>query len=74
MTLKRLTKCTIVVLLTATLFTGCKEYAETVAEREGVTNFRHKSGGYMQYDIENGTVTCREHTTRSELTCWKNSN
>lgn len=74
MTIKSLTKCTFVVLLTATLFTGCKEYSETVAEREGVSNFKNKAGGYMQYDIENGTVTCREHKTRSELTCWKNGN
>jgi hypothetical protein len=61
-------------MLTTVFLTGCQPYYEAVAKRESVTNLRIKDGGYIMYEIENGTVTCREHTVRSELTCWKNSN
>jgi regulator of protease activity HflC (stomatin/prohibitin superfamily) len=52
--------------------TGCTPRSVTVARYDGVTDVREISGGYITYKIENGTVTCREHSTRSELTCWKN--
>jgi len=51
---------------------GCAPRSETVSRFEGVTDVRETSGGYITYKIENGEVTCREHSTRSELTCWKN--
>ena len=60
-------------LLTAGLCaSGCTPRTETVARYDGVSDVRETSGGYITYKIENGTVTCREHSRRSELTCWKN--
>ena len=53
------------------LLAGCGSRAETVSRFEGVTDVRETSGGYITYKIENGTVKCREHSHRSELTCWK---
>lgn len=34
------------------------------------SNVREVDGGYIMYDIERGTVTCREHKKRAELACW----
>jgi uncharacterized lipoprotein YehR (DUF1307 family) len=61
-------------ILASVLITGCVDRAEQVEKFDGVTNVREKAGGYIMYDIEKGTVTCYEHTRRSELTCWKNGN
>lgn len=70
-------------LLFCVLLAGCEEsfvastrrvpslQFEKRSHSPGVSNARYVGSGYMHYEIEDGTVTCREHTTRSELACWK---
>ncbi len=58
-------------VVSCVVLTGCNDRTETVAKFEGVQDVRETSGGYITYTIENGTVKCREHRSRSELTCWK---
>lgn len=41
-------------------------------KRADYINPRDVGNGYVMYEIERGAVTCREHSRRSELTCWKN--
>ncbi|MCK4704694.1 MAG: hypothetical protein KAT90_04360 [Gammaproteobacteria bacterium] len=60
-------------LITITLLTACGDpRGEAVAKYEGVSNVRETAGDYIMYEIEKGTVTCREHVQRAELACWKN--
>lgn len=60
------------------VLTGCMDDAdksqqgiERVSKYQGVTGARTDSGGYFRYEIEQGTISCREHASRSELACWK---
>jgi hypothetical protein len=51
---------------------GCVEtYEEVLKADASLSNVRKVPRGYIMYEIEDGTVTCREHTQRTELTCWK---
>jgi hypothetical protein len=51
---------------------GLETQESKVTQYEEVTNVRKVSGGYIHYEIENGTVTCRERIKRNnQLTCWK---
>jgi len=59
----------ICVALAAICLTGC--YEDKLARDPTITNLTVVPRGYVMYDIENGNVRCREHTQRSELTCWK---
>lgn len=45
---------------------------KAVSSYDYVTNVRVTAGGYIMYEIEDGTVTCREHSRRAELSCWRN--
>lgn len=54
----------------STALAGCDGAVGRVSRYGEVTNVRHMSGGYIHYNLEAGAVTCREHETRSELTCW----
>ena len=60
-----------IILLSVLMLQGCSR-ADVVSKYDGVTNVREVAGGYIMYEIESGTVTCREHRSRSELACWKN--
>ena len=64
----------LIALLSAVMLQGCSRTsrADIVSKYDGVTNVREVAGGYIMYEIESGTVTCREHSKRSELACWKN--
>lgn len=57
------------IVLSAAL-AGCDGTVDRVSRYGEVTNVRQLSGGYIHYNLEAGAVTCREHKTRSELTCW----
>lgn len=46
-------------------------YANWLHTKTNYINPRDGGNGYAMYEIEHGTVTCREHSKRSELTCWK---
>lgn len=46
-------------------------YAKRLSEHTDYINPRDGGNGYVMYEIERGSVTCREHSKRSELTCWK---
>lgn len=46
-------------------------YATQLRAKTDYINPRDGGNGYVMYEIERGTVTCREHSKRSELTCWK---
>lgn len=59
----------VVAIIAAVMLTGC--YEDKLARDHTITNLTVAPRGYVMYDIENGTVRCREHTTRSEMTCWK---
>ena len=50
------------------------DFANALQRRQysDVSNVRPSSRGYILYDIENGSVTCREHSKRNEMTCWAN--
>ena len=63
-----------IILLSVLMLQGCSRTgrAGVVSKYDGVTNVREVAGGYIMYEIESGTVTCREHRSRSELACWKN--
>lgn len=70
---------TTIVLLAAVLVAGCNDdsdraqrYGERLTTKYGYADVKPAGRGYIHYTIENGTVTCREHARRSELTCWKN--
>lgn len=54
------------------LIVGCN-YSEDVSQRGYTANVRVLEGGYIMYEIEDGEVTCLEHTDRSELSCWNNT-
>lgn len=53
------------------LLLGC-DRTELVRNYGYTSDVREMAGGYIMYEIENGTVTCREQKYRSELACWKN--
>jgi hypothetical protein len=59
------------IVVSALMLQGCSR-ADVVSKFDGVTNVRGVDGEYIMYEIESGTVTCREHRSRSELACWKN--
>lgn len=59
-------------VLALLLLVGCDSTAEYRAKQPGASGVREIGQGYFQYDIENGTVTCREHRLRSEFSCWRN--
>lgn len=60
----------IVIALVALALAGCN-YGEKLSQMQGVENVKNVGRGYWEYTIDNGTVKCREHEKRSELTCWK---
>lgn len=62
--------CIVCIVLTVSMLSGCQRRDERVVEYREVTNMRKMSGNYIHYEIENGKVTCREHTRRDELACW----
>lgn len=60
------------ICLMAIALVGCEDYAERLSHTAGYQNVRDVGRGYVMYEIDRGAVTCREHTHRSELTCWLN--
>lgn len=69
----------VLVLIAVLALAGCDEidsvpmrYANNLNQTYGYQNARDVGRGYVMYEIEGGAVTCREHSRRSELTCWKN--
>ena len=62
----------LIVALIALLCAGCDGRSGTVGQYDYTSNVRETAGGYIMYEIEGGTVTCREHKNRSEMSCWKN--
>jgi len=64
---------TLLLLTTVLLLTGCGDQRyDSISNQQGFDNVRKVSDGYIMYEIENGSVTCREHRRRAELACWKN--
>jgi hypothetical protein len=59
------------ICLMAIALVGCDSYVDTLRNTAGYQNVREVGRGYIMYEIEGGKVSCREHTHRSELTCWK---
>jgi len=62
----------VLVCLAVIALAGCDDYTTMLNQTAGYSNARDVGRGYVMYEIEGGTVTCREHSSRSELTCWKN--
>ena len=60
----------ILVVLTTLVVLGCTPYVERLQDADGIENVKVQAMGYVTYTTDNGTVTCREHTRRSELSCW----
>ena len=60
-----------ILLVSSMLLIGC-DRSKSVMEYAGVSDVKNVDGGYIMYKLERGTVSCREHKTRSELACWKN--
>lgn len=58
------------VAVLAMALAGCN-YGDNLRETAGVENVKSVGRGYWEYTLDNGTVKCREHQSRSELTCWK---
>jgi len=61
----------ITVLVVLSCITGCNR-SDAISKFAYTDNVRETAGEYIMYEIEQGTVTCREHRTRAELACWKN--
>jgi len=65
----------IIAIITAGLmvfaFTGCDARSDKLKETKGYYNVQQAELGYITYDLD-GNLSCREHRSRSELTCWKN--
>lgn len=49
-----------------------RNYADRKNKVDYISNARAMSDGYVMYEIENDTVTCRESRSRAEIACWKN--
>lgn len=51
---------------------ACQPVVSRITVDNGYTNVRDMGHGYMHYEIMDGEnmITCREHKTRIELTCW----
>lgn len=62
------------ICLMAIALVGCDSYRERLSHTAGYQNVRDVGRGYIMYEIEGGKVSCREHTSRSELTCWATEN
>lgn len=63
------------ICLMAIALVGCDDdagsrYANTLNQTAGYQHARDVGRGYVMYEIEGGKVTCREHSRRTELTCW----
>jgi hypothetical protein len=69
--IKELLMARIITVLLCVFTVSC-DRGDTVSKFAGVSNVREVPGNYIMYEIENGTVTCKEHKHRPELTCWKN--
>ena len=63
-------KIMLTLITTMLIFSGCDSTTTKRQNTEGIENVKTVAGRYLHYTIENGTVQCREHLSRSELTCW----
>jgi hypothetical protein len=67
----------IVVAISLALVTGCTPPSQALAaklkEHPNYSNVTIEDRGYVSYIVEqrDGTLlSCRDHSSRSELTCW----